>query len=143
MFFEMGIGTIMKKICIIICCAIILLTLSSCTTYELVVPAGLWQSDDPQITLDITDEEIVYNGVYVRNGEEIDICIGFGNVSNRLFIHDAIILDENFEGYWEDYLYFSGPWEVKDDKLYLTLLPKWQEMYGIEEIVFTKIADYE
>ena len=133
----------MKKIFLATYLIVLLLILSSCTTYKLIVPVGLWQSDNPSITLDITEDDRDHYGTYVKDGEEIEIYIGFGHVSNRLFIHDAIIQDENFKGSMDDYEYFAGSWEVKDDKIYYTLLPKWKEMHGIDEIVFTKIADYD
>ena len=82
-------------------------------------------------------------GTYIRDGEEIEIHIVFGHVSNALSIYDSFVLDDNRREAWDVYTYFTGRWEVKDDKLHLTLLPKWREMYGIDKIVFTKIADYE
>ena len=134
----------MKKVILLICCTILVLTLSSCTTYKLVVPVGLWQCDNPAITLDITtDEALEYYGIYVMEGEKTEILIVFGDVSNLLSIYDAIIQDENHEGGFDDWTYFCGHWEVKDDKLYFKLLPTWAEMHGIDEIIFTKIADYE
>ena len=138
----------MKKICIVIYCFIVMLILSSCTTYVFITPVGLWQSDDPQITLNITNEDEEQNqdrdhyGTYIKNGEEIEIYIVFGHVSNLLSVYDAIILDKNFKGTMDEQTLFCGHWEVKDGKLYFTLLPKWQGMYGIKEIVFTKTADY-
>jgi len=129
----------MKKLMILfVCCVIPVLALSSCTTYELVVPVGFWQSDNPAIMLDITDEDRDHYGTYVIDGEEIEIYIVFGHVSNRLFVYDAIVQDENYKGAWDDYTYFCGPWEAKGGELYFTLLPKWKEMHGIDEIVFTK-----
>jgi len=133
----------MKKTLLFVCCTILVLALASCTTYELVVPVGLWQSDDPQITLNITDEDGSYYGTYIRDGKEIKIYVVFGHVSNLLSIYNAIVQDENFDGSWDDYTYFVGHWEVKDDKLYQNLFPTWQDMNGIKEIVFTKIADYD
>ena len=133
----------MKKVFLLICCTILVLTLSSCTTYKLVVPVGLWQCDNPAITLDIKDDELDHYGTYVMDGEEIEAYIVFGDVSNLLSVYGTIVQDENYKGDWDDYTYFVGHWEVRDDKLYFNLLPKWQEMHGIDEIVFTKIADYE
>ena len=134
----------MKKIVLIVCCGILFLALSSCTSYELVVPVGIWQSDDPSITLDIANDVSDPNfGTYVRDGEEIEIYIVFGHVSNLLSIYDAIVLNENHKGGWDDWTYFVGNWDIKDDKLYLILKSKWREMHGIDKIVFTKIADYE
>jgi|GEM_PF-3239246 len=133
----------MKKISLFIYCAVIVLALSSCTTYKLVVPVGKWQSDDPSIMLDITDGERDHYGTYVRNGKEITIYFVFGHVSNLLSVYDAIVMDENFKGGVDDYEYFVGNWGVEDDKLYLNLKPNWRDMYGIDQIVFTKIMDYD
>jgi hypothetical protein len=108
-----------------------------------VVPIGLWQSDDPSITLDITNEERGHYGTYVKDGEEIEIYIVFGHVSNLLSIYDAITQDENFKGPYDDYEYFVGTWKNEGDILNFYLKQTWQEMHGIKEIVFTKIADYE
>ena len=133
----------MKKTLLIVFCAVIFLALSSCTTYTLVVPVGKWQSDDPTITLDITKAERGGYGTYVKDGEETEIYFVFGHVSNLLSIYDTIVQDENYHGGWDAYTYFCGNWKVKDDKLYLNLKPTWRNMYGIDQIVFTKIADYD
>lgn len=133
----------MKKLFLIIFCAVLFFGLSSCTTYKLVVPVGLWQSDNPSITLDIENEERAHYGTYIKDSEEVVIYIVFGHVSNLLSVYDEIVNDDNYKGVWDDYEYFVGHWKVKDDKIYFALLPKWQEMHGIKEIVFTKIEDYE
>jgi len=133
----------MKKAFLIVFCTLLFLALSSCTTYKLVVPVGLWQSDDPQITLDIANAERDAFGTYVRDGEEIEIYMVFGHVSNLLSIYNAIVMDESFKGTWDSFTYYGGKWEKRGDKIYYTLLTKWREMHGIKEIVFTKIADYD
>ena len=139
---EVTISQVMKKIFLVVSCTLLLVALSSCTTYKLVAPVGLWQSDDPSITLNIANEERDCYGTYVMDGEEIEVYAVFGHVSNLLSIYDAIVVDEDYKGGWDEYTYFGGNWEVRDDKLYLTLKPTWQEMHGIKEIVFTKTADY-
>jgi len=133
----------MKKTFMIVFCAVIFLALSSCTTYTFVAPIGEWQSDNPSITLNIADKERDHYGTYIRDGEELKIYMVFSHVSNRLAIYDAIVQDENFNGSWEDWTYFGGLWVEKGDKIHYKLLPTWQDMYGIKEIVFTKIADYD
>jgi len=73
-----------------------------------------------------------------KDGEEIEIAINFSHLNNRFSIYP--VDEEGNVRANSDYEYFHGTFELKEDKVYYTLLPKWQEMHGVKEIIFTKIA---
>jgi len=130
----------MKKVALLLC-SILLFVFASCTTYKMMIPIGLWQSDDLSITLDITSEVREHYGTYIKDGKEVEIVVVFSHLNNQFYIYDKIIDDENQEGSMTDYEYFCGTFNVEDDKIYYTLLPKWEGMHGVKEIIFTKVVD--
>ena len=128
----------MEKISLFLC-VIIMILLTSCNTYEYVVPSlGVWQSDNPYIKFDVTDDSGMYDGIYNRDSEEIGVVVVFSNFNNRIRIYNIIIRDEYYPGSTGDYLYFSGKFKFEEDRIIYTLLPHWQAMRGIEEIIFIK-----
>jgi len=128
----------MKNIVLFLSC-ILILVLTSCNTYEFEVPLlGLWQSDNPTITFEVTDDSGGYYGTYIKDGEEVGIVVVFSEFNNRFSIYNSIIAGENFNESMSDYEYFHGAFTIEGDKIYYTLLPHWQEAHGVKEIVFTK-----
>ena len=124
----------MKKVSLFLLCGIFLLMLTSCNTYEFTTPSlGLWRSNNPVITFEVTDESGRYYGTYVKEGEEIEIRVSFGRLSNIIEIYDIAVETQNGAT-----RYFTGRFEIKGNKMYLKFTSYAQEIYGIKQIVFTK-----
>ena len=141
----------MKKfICFLLLC-VVLTILTACANEPFERPEpGIWVSDNPAITINISPEyritpygaypSIPY-GVYIRDAEELNIIAGFSDpFNNVLTIHNAAFLGPN--RLIGDSALFSGRITIDGDRFYFRLNPRWQEEYGIREIVFTRIGDY-
>jgi hypothetical protein len=128
----------MKKIVLLM--SLFLVMLTSCNHYEEVLPViGIWQSDYPEITIKVTDDGGVYYGIWTKDGEETEIRIGFSHLNNQFYIFD-ITYDNIASGANTK---FSGRFIVEENRMYYTLLPTWEEIHGVKEIVFTRVGDYE
>lgn len=126
------------KISILVGLFFVSVLLTSCSIpYE--KPYGKWQSEDTFLVLDINPNVIgPFSGTYKKEMEEINIAIYFA-YEKSFVIHN--VTEESEE---DDRVLFNGYFKVKDEKLYYTLKPHWQELTGITEpIVFEKIEEYE
>jgi len=137
----------MKKAFMLLVMFFIVLMLFSCTRDipEFKPPIGLWLSETPYIVIDIQSEERGYHyGTYNDGEEDIEIYVLFG-FTNNFHIRDNVKWEKYNEEHnlneRDKYEYFSGWFEVRGDKMYYTLNPKWQEMHGFKKIVFTKVVD--
>jgi len=119
----------------------LLIILTSCTAaYHITVPVGQWQSDFASLTFEKKNEDEGYTyGTYVKDGEVVDVFIVFSHINNLFSIRDMEDMHENGTG--NQYEYFCGRYTVTDDKMYCTLLPHWETMHDVKEIVFTRVVE--
>ena len=129
----------MKKFAVLFAIAFCLVLLSSCTRW-LPLPVGEWKSNDPNLTIKIIgeDEEGRSLGQYVKDGEVIDVYVGFGIGNGMMEIFDQKAIN-NHEGMSNENTLFSGKWKIKNDKLYYNLYPYWQKKYGVKTILFERV----
>ena len=103
---------------------------------------GVWRSDYPEITMFLLPEyriskspHTIYPGIYVKDGVETDIFIWIFPTTASL----SIYTDLDDVGYFSR-VYLSGKYSFRRfhrDKIYLqSLPPHWQELTGIDRIVF-------
>ena len=135
----------MKKIFFAMLCSVVL-SITSCdgNRPENQPPIGVWQSDDPYMVIYIESQESGnHYGVYHNGSDVIEVTFHFAGLTNNFRIRDT----EKWNKYNEEgdlverdkYEYFNGTFKVQDNVMYYTIRPKWQELRGISEIVFTKI----
>ena len=109
------------------------------------MPYGVWQSDDPNIVLIIDPNyaelekppwSIVYPGIYVKDGEEIDIIAVVDNTRGRggILIFDASL--DRFDDFSS--AFFVGEYRVRGERLHYTFNQHWREATGVDEIIFVK-----
>lgn len=73
-----------------------LMFLSGCVSAAGELPYGVWESEEPHILLDIPyDSDGWYHGKYEKDGEMVDIVIGFAVSHKSLEIYDAIVQKDN------------------------------------------------
>jgi len=104
------------------------------------LPYGVWQSENPNIILNINPElkSETYNdfpGTYESEGVETDLVVVFATAHKGFAIHL-----EYFGRYDEAFL--TGTYKIRGNKLRYSVLPFWQERTGIKTIVFEKVSDY-
>ena len=138
-----------KKILLVSVCVVLLGMMSSCN-FKYVAPAiGLWQGDTILIDFSVPEDDGNYYrkwykddgryyGKWYKDDEEIDILVCFSQVGPSMDIFDLKHEGTNVS---YDMLYFAGRAKVENDKIYYTLLPHFEEMYGVKEIVFTKCSE--
>ena len=129
----------MRKVSLLIFCVLFLTILTSCNTYDDVRPIGLWHSNYPEITFEVTADRGYYYGVYVKDGEDEEIFVIFSHLNNRFSVHG--MGDMHDDATTGNYEYFHGKFTVKGDEMRYVLLPRWQNEHGIEEIVFTRVYE--
>ncbi|MCL2035278.1 MAG: hypothetical protein FWG94_11205 [Oscillospiraceae bacterium] len=131
---------VMKKIVFLL--AFLILTSACNTRGEL--PYGVWQSEEPNITLYFDPEIWVsdpFPGTYIKDGESTDIVIIFSSSAKAFSIYNAsLYYSEDGLNYVDSYkdAYYYGYYRVRGNKLRYNLVPHWQERTGIKTIVFEK-----
>ena len=107
------------------------------------IPYGVWKSEEPNITL-YFDPEVYreFSGVYVKDGESINIIIIFATSAKAFSIYDESLFYSGKNRTSAD-VYYYGYYRVRGNKLRYNLVPHWQERTGIKTIVFEKVSDYE
>ena len=115
------------------------------------IPYGVWQSEDPHITLYLAPETELfvgepipgthYPGIYIKDGENINIIIGFGYSKSFSIYNEALFYSDEYWNYRD--AYYNGTYRVRGNKLRYNVLPFWQEQTSIKTIVFEKVSDYE
>jgi len=146
---------IVFTVCIILLLLLFLLLFLVCTIPNQTIPYGIWQSEDPNITLYINHRPLgpdgyQYNepdnhpwyGTYLKDGVEIDVVIYFAPTWNRFSIVDAVFGYSPSGSYRFSY-YFSGDYKLRGNRMIYTLTPHWREQTGIKRIVFEKIGDID
>jgi len=124
---------------------ILLFLLTSCQQPKS-VPYGIWQSESPDIVMDLEPNyehpgvPKLYYGTYNLENTEISIVIEFGN--DNIHIHNISDYDAESNAMRSNAEYFIGTFKVKKNKLYYSLSEYYQKIYGYKQIVFTKIQDY-
>jgi len=92
------------------------------------IPYGVWQSEEPNITLYFDPEIWVsdpFSGIYVKDGESTDIVIIFSTANKGFRIYDKeVYFNENRIS--ENTLY-AGDYRVRGNKLRYSLRPYWRE----------------
>lgn len=132
------------KINILIGMFLLSVLLTSCSIpYE--TPYGKWQSqsEDMSLVLDINPNVIKgpFVGTYKDEKGEINILFYFAYEKSFTIFDEKDVTEESIKG---DNALFCGYFKIKDEKLYYTLKPHWQELTGITEpIVFEKIENYK
>ncbi|MCL2253499.1 MAG: hypothetical protein FWC09_03570 [Lachnospiraceae bacterium] len=126
----------MRKVLTIILLTLIM-TQVSCNTRG-PFPYGVWQSENPNITLYLDDDKNICFGTYLLNGDEISIIANF-YYFKRFSIYDANV-DMNKIDFYE-LAYYVGDYKVRGDKLTYNIIPYWSEKTGVKRIIFKKISD--
>jgi hypothetical protein len=103
-------------------------------------PYGIWESNDPEITLELCGIHRAVGrlgiGVYVKNDEPIDIVVKRDHWDGLSF------MDAEFPNYYSDLTrFFFGEFALQDDKLYINLTSAFQERTGFTQLVFERIGD--
>jgi len=129
----------MKKIVVLL---VFLILTSACNTRG-ELPYGVWQSEEPNITLyfDPKIDEDVFSGTYMKDGENINIVVLVSSVNKGFRIYnESLYYSEHGLNYVDSYRdsYYSGDYRVRGNKLRYKLRPYWQEQTGIKTIVFEK-----
>jgi hypothetical protein len=108
-------------------------------------PYGVWQSEEPEITLYIIygfGDELDNTGVYKKNGNEIELLLEFGP-GRRFKIYDKNTDFSEINSYLQ--AYYTGTYRLRGNRdnrrMVYTLVPYWQERTGVERIIFTKVGD--
>lgn len=134
-----------RRLMIMFLTVLLLFTMSSCFLYFVntagPIPYGVWKSEDPELTLDINPDVYPYNGIYVVDGEKIEVTIGGFSIYDffEIWPLEGSGIDLTVYGN----AYFNGTFKRKKDKIYYTLKPYWQDKTDYKTIVFEKIGDYD
>ena len=137
-----------KRIIIIAILTLTKLALVSCVATYQPIPYGVWQSENPNMTLIVDPDyasfenpswSIVYPGTYVRDGEEIDLVVVVDNTRGRGGIRVFNASLERFSNFSD--AYFVGNYRVSGGRLIYTLDRQWQEQTGFDRIVFDKTRE--
>jgi hypothetical protein len=130
-----------KKIILIFLFIFIAVILSSCKHFVFIAPIGTWQSDFPAIKFEVNDDSIDYYGVFVNGSDEIEIVAFFSEFDYRFGIYDRIIMNGSLGEPTVNFQFFDGNYTISDDIITYVLTPRWQEIHGFSEIIFTRISD--
>ena len=104
-------------------------------------PYGTWRSEAPYMTFAVVSRGGEYNhGIYRKDGVDVDIIIAFHPTFKRFSILNRNAFMEGGR-LTASYTYFSGRFEVVDNRMYYSLFPRFQEQSGYETIVFERVAD--
>ena len=141
-------GDNLKKL-ITIFAALILLALSSCVPEIPDPPYGVWQSDDPRITLFFTPEYQViegrefYFGLYSIDNVDKKVFAQFGPGGGGFGINDLSEPRNSGGCVLFSRTLIGGNYRLIENMMIYTLSPHSQERLGIETITFHLIDDYE
>ena len=130
----------MKKIMLFMCVALCLI-LAGCNPFKFVPPAtGTWASDFPILTFLVLDDgDGVYYGTYNKDGQDVEVVFCFSGFGSHFQVY--FVQEDNKHSVDSEYRCFGGNYKIEDDKIYYTLRRDFKELYGITEIVFTRISD--
>ena len=106
-------------------------------------PYGVWQSQDPSLTLDVDPNHRLkglYYGTYTVNDVTIDVYAEFISVYDQLSIYPLSALEP--DGLNGNHVIFSGPFKMRNGQLICEANPGTRERTGYTRIVFDKIKDY-
>lgn len=100
-------------------------------------PEGKWLSEDPYLLLDIqwvstSNRPFDAKGVYVKDGESIEVCCEFPTNDNTMQIYPIRYATG-------DEILMAGEYEMDGEKLVYTLTPYDAEQLGYDKIVFTRV----
>ena len=139
----------MRKQLLLLILLHLLILLASCVILPYDVPYGVWKSDDPDIYLEIVSKlQKESTGVYVKNGEELDVFLTFDNFPGFLIEDNDAYYYNNETGKWafrDGYVYFIGKFELKGDKLYY--YARWSDLTGegtgqdTRTIIFERVSE--
>jgi len=141
-----------KHICILF---ILLIAFSSCgfNNEWADVPYGVWASESPNLIIYIYEAYTsllfphMYLGFYYINDEMNRIYVSFNDRFGRLHIgmpSSIIMEDGRVIATRGDALHqwYAGWVTVRGDRLYLSLLPFFQERTGLDQIIFHRLHEY-
>jgi hypothetical protein len=108
-----------------------------------IMPYGIWQSSDPNLTLYIEPDEEMPKGLYVTETEEIEVfAIIDIYQGNALVIYDKSAMSQDSIHGGDEYEYFNGSFTVKGEQIIYSLSNHSEEMSGYKKIIFEKIGTY-
>ena len=104
-------------------------------------PYGVWQSEEPTITLIIDPNYMLdegrarFPGIYVRDTRTEDVLVGVDPVGAGIEVRNASIEDGR------QYAYYAGTYRIRGNRIYFTLGRLWRERTGIDLIVFELVEE--
>ena len=104
-------------------------------------PYGIWQSEEPNITLFI-DSELSYRddfpGIYVIDDIEIDVMVGTIPKLATIWIYENVEIED---GTVKRNRFFEGYYSIENDRLYIRLRSCYPEHTGLDIIIFELVEE--
>jgi len=109
-------------------------------------PYGVWMSEEPQIMLFFKPQYRIpvhtqrFLGLYIIDGVELKVFVGMSH-GPRFTIHPKEALTEG--GGLGDPILLIGDYRVRRGEIHYTLTPHFQELLGIDTIIFRRVEYYD
>ena len=130
---------------IILLILFIMLLLASCAVYA-DYPYGVWQSENPNITLiidpnyQLDEDPGRFPGIYVKDTGTEDVIVTLDLVGAGLAIHNVSIGEAVAYHRYADFL---GSYRIRRDRMDFTLVRSLREELGVDRIVFELVEEVE
>jgi hypothetical protein len=137
-----------RKIYLTVAVIIFTCVFSSCTPGGWAeLPEGVWKSENPDMTFYIGDEYNIqvwtngYPGIYTIDEEEKKFFMHISLREWQFSTHDVTDLKHG-EAIGSNTIIFSGSFITSDNQMIYTPTSFYQNKWGYEQIIFTKLDDY-